>query len=163
MYKKFVLLLEKRIRKILSTCQKRTAVINVFIFNKLDFQNWLLTILTLKLFIRILKAYLNHSFKTVQFLGSCLPFGNLVSPAWAFYRESEQDSEEGKAFFKSSNVNTTFAKEMHMLMPNATLPHILVHKHIDSCHMLIFKWCWWQRKTQLYTFMFLVLISVKLH
>ena len=36
---KFVLLSDERIGKILSIFQKRITVINVFIFNKLDFQN----------------------------------------------------------------------------------------------------------------------------
>ena len=39
----------KKIRKTLSTCQKKTAVINVLIFNKLDFQNCFLPFLTLNL------------------------------------------------------------------------------------------------------------------
>ena len=53
LYKKFVLLSEKKIRKTLSTCQKKTAVINVLIFNKLDFQNCFLPFLTLKLYTNI--------------------------------------------------------------------------------------------------------------
>ena len=68
MYKKFVLLSEKRIRKTLSTCQKKTTVINVLIFNKLvDFQNCFLTFFN---FLRTLKAYLNSSFEIVPFLAS---------------------------------------------------------------------------------------------
>ena len=43
----------KKIRKTLSTCQKKTAVINVLIFNKLDFQNCFLPFLTLKLYTNI--------------------------------------------------------------------------------------------------------------
>ena len=51
---KFVLLSEKRTRKTLSTCQNKTTVINVLIFNKLvDFQNFFLSFLTFKLFTNI--------------------------------------------------------------------------------------------------------------
>ena len=43
----------KKDQKTLSTCQKKTAVINVLIFNKLDFQNCFLPFLTLKLYTNI--------------------------------------------------------------------------------------------------------------
>ena len=46
--KRLVFLWVKRIWKTLSTCQKKTTAINVFIWNKLDFQNCFLTIFNLK-------------------------------------------------------------------------------------------------------------------
>ena len=70
MYKKFVLLSEKKISKTLSSCQKKTTGINVLIFNKLvDFQNCFLTFSTFKLFTNI-KRLSKSQFETVPFLAS---------------------------------------------------------------------------------------------
>ena len=46
--KKFVFLSVQRNRKTISTFRKKTTVINVFILNKLDFQNCFLTIFIFK-------------------------------------------------------------------------------------------------------------------
>ena len=48
LYKKFVFLSVKRIRKTLSTCQKKTTVIDVFSLNEVDFENCFLTIFDAK-------------------------------------------------------------------------------------------------------------------
>ena len=71
-----------RIRKTLSTCQKKTTIIYLLIFNKLDIQDCFFNFKDINEYI---KAYLNRSFETVVlFLASCLLFFWKLSVLFSF-------------------------------------------------------------------------------